>query len=186
MPDTSGALVQNVESDGPSGKAGLKNGDIIRKYNGQTVPDAGALTAMVTQTDPGKTVTLSILRNGKPMDIKVTLAERPTNAGASPGQGPTGSALEGISVQNLTPGLRDQLGIPTDVAGVVVSDIDQSSPAAEYIERGDVIESINRQPVHNVTDFSKLAGEAKGQVLLRVIHRGQPMFVVISPGPAGQ
>jgi serine protease Do len=188
VPDTSGALVQNVESDGPSAKAGLKNGDIIRKYNGHTVPDAGALTAMVTQTDPGKIVTLSILRNGKPMDIKVTLAERPANAGATPGQGqaPSGSALEGISVQNLTPGLRDQLGIPSDVAGVVVSNIDQSSPAAEYIERGDVIESINRQPVHNVTDFSKLAGESKGQVLLRVIHQGQPMFVVISPSPAGQ
>ena len=186
VPDTSGAFVQNVEPEGPSAKAGVQNGDVVRKYNGQNVPDAGALTAMVTQTDPGKTVTLSILRNGKPMDIKVTLAERPTNAGASPGQAPTGSALEGISVQNLNPGLRDQLGIPSDVAGVVVSNIDQSSPAAEYIERGDVIESINRQPVHNVTDFSKLAGEAKGQVLLRVIHQGQPMFVVISPGPAGQ
>jgi serine protease Do len=185
VPDTSGAFVQNVEPDGPSAKAGVQNGDVVRKYNGQNVPDAGALTSMVTQTDPGTTVTLSILRNGKPMDIKVTLGERPANAGATPGRGqaPSGSALEGITVQNLTPGMRDQLGIPSNVAGVVVSDIDQNSPAAEYIERGDVIQSINRQPVHNVNDFNRLAGEAKGQVLLRVIHQGQGFFVVISPGP---
>jgi len=188
VPDTSGALVQNVESGGPAAKAGLKNGDVIRKYNGQTVSDAGSLTAMVTQTDPGTTITLGILRNGKPMTIKVTLGERPANAGAPPGQGqgPSGSALEGISVQNLTPRLRDQLGIPNEVSGVVVSNVDQNSPAADYLQQGDVIESINRQPVHNVNDFNKLAGEAKGQVLLRVVHQGQPMFIVISPGPGGQ
>ena len=187
VPDTSGALVQSVESTGPSAKAGLKNGDVVRKYNGQTVPDAGALTAMVTQTDPGTTVTLSILRDGKPMDLKVTLGERPANAGATPGRGqaPSGSALEGITVQNLTPNLRDQLGIPGSVTGVVVSNIDQSSPAAEYVQRGDVIESINRQPVRNVNDFNSLAAAAKGQVLLRINHQGEGMFIVISPGPGG-
>jgi len=98
VPDTSGALVQNVESGGPASKAGVKNGDVIRKYNGQTVPDAGALTALVTQTDPRSTVTLGILRNGKPMTIKITLGERPANAGEAPGQGqgPSGSALKGF------------------------------------------------------------------------------------------
>lgn len=183
VPDTSGAIVQNVESGGPAAKAGIQNGDIVRKYNGQTVTDAGALTSMVTQTDPGATVTLSLLRNGKPMNIKVTLGERPTNISNTPGQsqGPSGSALEGISVQNLTPGLRDQLGIPSNVTGVVVTSIDQNSPAAEYIQQGDVIESINRQPVHNVEDFNRVASQAKGQVLLRVNHQGEGMFVVISP-----
>ena len=185
VPDTSGAFVQNVEPDGPSAKAGLQNGDVVRKYNGQTVSDAGALTSIVTQTDPGTVVTLGILRNGKPMNIKVTLGERPTNISASPGQGqaPSGSALEGVSVQNLTPNLRDQLGIPSGVMGVVVSNVDQNSPAAEYLQQGDVIQSINRQPIHNVGDFNQVAAGAKGQVLLRVIHNGQGMFVVISPAP---
>ena len=187
VPDTSGAFIQNVESNGPSAKAGLQNGDVIRKYNGQNVPDAGALTAMVTQTDPGTPVTLSVLRNGKPMTIKVTLGERPANAGATPGQGqaPSGSALEGVSVQNLTPNLREQLGIPSGAMGVVVSNVDRNSPAAEYLQQGDVIQSINRQAVHNVADFNRVAAEAKGQVLLRVIHQGQGLFVVISPTPGG-
>jgi serine protease Do len=188
VPDTSGALVQNVESSGPAAKAGVKNGDVIRKYNGQTVSDNGGLTAMVTQTDPGTTVTLSILRDGKPMDIKVTLGERPANAGVTPGQGqaPSGSALEGISVQNLTPNLRDQLGIPGNVIGVMISSVDPNSAAAQAgIGQGDIIESINRQPVHNVNDFNRLAAAAKGQVLLRINHQGEGMFVVITPNPGG-
>lgn len=186
VPNTSGALVQNVEPEGPAAKAGLKNGDVIRTLNGRTIPDSGTLTSIVTETNPGTTVTLGILRNGKPMDIKVALGERPTNISASvtPGtsQGPSGTALAGISVQNLTPALRDQLGVPSSVSGVVVSSVDPNSPAAGWVQQGDVIESINRQPVHNVNDFNRLAGEAKGQVLLRVNRQGQGMFVVISPG----
>ncbi|HVB29487.1 MAG TPA: DegQ family serine endoprotease [Terriglobia bacterium] len=188
VPDTSGAFVQNVEPGGPAAKAGIQNGDVVRKYNGQTVPDNGTLTSMVTQTDPGTVVNLEILRNGKPMTLKLTLGERPTNLAATPGQGqgPSGSALEGVSVQNLTPGLRDQLGVPSGVTGVVVSGIDQNSPAAESLQRGDVIESINRQPIHNVEDFNRLAAAAKGQVLLRVNRQGEGAFIVISPGGDGQ
>ncbi|MEJ2007656.1 MAG: Do family serine endopeptidase [Acidobacteriota bacterium] len=187
VPDTSGALVQNVESDGPAAKAGIENGDVIRTLNGKSVPDSGTLTSIVTETNPGATITLGILRNGKPMNIKVTLGERPTNISATQrpgtGQGPSGTALAGISVQNLTPNLRDQLGVPSSVRGVVVSGVDPNSMAAEAgIAQGDVIESINRQPVHNANDFNRLAGQTKGQVLLRVNRQGQGMFVVISPG----
>jgi len=184
VPDTSGALVQNVEPGGPSAKAGIQNGDVIREYNGQTVPDSGSLISLVTQTDPGTVVTLAILRNGKPLSIKVTLGERPTNLGtiAGQGQGPSGSALEGLSVQNLTPAIRDSLGIPSTVSGVVVSNLDPNSPATGTLLQGDVIESINRQPVHNVEDFNRLAAAAKGQVLLRINRQGEKAFVVISPG----
>jgi Do/DeqQ family serine protease len=185
VPDTSGALVQNVSPDGPAAKAGLKNGDVIRKFNGQTVEGADELTSMVTNTNPGTAANLSILRNGKPLDIKVTLAERPSNLGVRAGesQAPSGSALAGIQVQNLTPSLRNQLGLPSDVEGVVISNVDPDSPAAQAgIQQGDVIESIDRHPVHNVNDFNKLAGQAKGQVLLRINRQGSGAYVVISPG----
>jgi len=188
VPDTSGALVNTVEPGGPAAKAGLKNGDVIRTYNGQPVSGAGALTSMVTESNPGTTVTMGILRNGKPMNLKITLGTRPANAGQAPGQGqgPSGSALGGISVQNLTPNLRSQLNIPNGVTGVVVSSIDPNSAAAEAgIQQGDVIESINRQPVHNVSDFNRLAAEAKGRVLLRINHQGEGVFIVLSPNPGG-
>jgi len=86
-------------------------------------------------------------------------------------------------VQNLTPDIRDQLGLPANVKGVVVSDLEPGSPAAQSgIQPGDIIEAINRHPVNSVTDFNRLAAEAKGQTLLRINRQGNGLFVVISPG----
>jgi serine protease Do len=186
LPDTSGALVEDVTPGGPGEKAGLKNGDVIRKFNGQAVADAGQLIALVTETNPGTLATLEILRQGQPLTLQVTLGERPTKLGAhaSLGKPPAQGALRGMSVQNLTPELRQQLGVPADTPGVVISNLDPMSPAAQAgIRQGDVIESINHQPVHSVADFERLASQAKGDTLLRVNRQGNGLFVVISPTP---
>jgi serine protease Do len=185
VPDTSGALVNDVTPGGPADKAGIKNGDVIRKLDGRTVRDSGQLTAMVTDMNPGAEVTLDILRDGKPTTIHLTLGERPANLSVTPGVGkaPSEGALRGITVQNLTPDLRDQLGLPPSVRGVVISELDPSSPAAQGgIQPGDVIETINRHPVNSVADFNRLAAEAKGQTLLRINRQGNGIFVVITPG----
>lgn len=194
VPDTSGALVQNVESNGPAAKAGLKNGDVVRTFNGDTVEGPDQLTADVMNTNPGSVATLGILRNGQKMDIKVTLGTRPANLSLrggqeqgggheQQGQAPKTGTLAGVSVQNLTANIRQQLNLPEGVHGVVITQVDPNSPAAETgLSRGDVIMSINRQQVNNVSDFNRLAAEAKGQTLLRVMHQGQPMFIAISPG----
>lgn len=89
-------------------------------------------------------------------------------------------------MQNLTPSVRDQLGLPSNVTGVVITQVDPNSPAGQYgLQEGDVIESVNRQPVHNVTDFNRLASQAKGQTLLRINRQGNGVFVVISPDDGG-
>ncbi len=186
-PDTEGAFVQNVTPGGPADKAGLKNGDVIREFNGKKVTSSTELVGLITSTDPGATVTLNILRNGQPMTVRVTLGERPSNlsAEARPGTAPApkAGALRGISVQNLTPDVRDQLGLSPDVQGVVISDLDPNSPAAAIgLQPGDVIESINREPVRSVADFNRLAAEAKGRTLLRINRQGQGLYVVITPG----
>jgi serine protease Do len=183
VPDNAGALVQDVSPGGPADKAGIKNGDVIRKLDGKTVGDSGQLTSMVTDMNPGTEVTLDILRDGQPMTIHLTLGERPANLSVTAGtsKAPSEGALRGITVQNLTPDIRDQLGLPQDARGVVVSNLDPSSPAAQTLQPGDVIEGINRHPVNSVADFNRLAGEAKGQTLLRVNRQGNGYFVVISP-----
>jgi Do/DeqQ family serine protease len=187
VPDTGGALVDDVTAGGPAEKAGIKNGDVIRKLNGQTVSDREQLTAMVTNINPGTVATLDILRDGQPMTLKVTLGERPSDLSSHAGGGSVQKgALRGIDVQNLTPSIRDQLGLPPNVTGVVIAQLDPDSPAAQYgLQEGDVIESINRQPVHNVGDFNKLAAQAKGQTLLRINRQGNGAFVVISPDGGG-
>jgi serine protease Do len=185
VPDTSGALVNDVTPGGPADKAGIKIEDVIRKLDGKKVGDSGQLTAMVTNLNPGTEVVLDILRDGKPMTIRLTLGERPANLSVTAGVGkaPSEGALRGITVQNLTPDLRDQLGLPAGVRGVVISELDPSSPAAQGgLQPGDVIEAINRQQVNSVADFNRLAAEAKGQTLLRINRQGNGIFVVITPG----
>jgi serine protease Do len=191
-PDTQGAFVQNVTPDSPSAKAGLKAGDIIRKFNGQDVGGRDQLISMVTAANPGTVATLDVLRDGKPLTLKVSLGERPENLAQSSGQpgsskGPTEGTLRGISVQNLTPDLRNQLGVPPETPGVVISGIDPNSPAADVgLQQGDIIQSIDRQPVRNVEDFNRLAGAAKGQTLLRINRQGTGIFVVITPDDDNQ
>jgi len=187
VPDTAGALVEDVSPGGPAEKAGIKNGDVIRKLNGQVAEDSGQLTAAITNLNPGTEATLEVLRDGQPMTIKVTLGERPMNLSAQGGAGAVQEGtLQGVTVQNLTPSIREQLGLPTQATGVVISNLDPNSPAAQQgLQPGDVIQSINRQPVHSVADFNRLAAQAKGQTLLRIIRQGTGAFVVISPGDSG-
>ncbi len=188
VPDTAGALAEDITPGSPADKAGLKTGDVIRKLNGNIVTDGNQLTAMVTNLSPGDTATLDILRDGQPMTLKVVLGERPADLAARVGGGGSveEGALRGIDVENLTPSIRDQNGIPPNVNGVVISQIDPNSPSAQFgLQEGDVIESINRQPVRNVGDFKKLAAQAKGQTLLRINRQGNGVFVVVSPDGDG-
>jgi len=188
IPDTAGALAEDVTAGGPADKAGLKTGDVIRKLNGQAIDDASQLTLRVTKLSPGATATLDIVRDGQPMTIKVPLGERPSdiNSARSGGGAIQQGTLRGIAVQNISSSLRDEAGIPPNVTGVVIVQIDPNSPAGQNgLQQGDVIESINRKPVRNVGDFNKLAAEAKGQTLLRVNRQGNGAFVVISPDGEG-
>ncbi len=187
VPDAAGALAEDVTPGGPADKAGLKTGDVIRKLNGQVIGEAGQLTLQVTNLSPGSVATLDILRDGQPMTLKVTLGERPSDLSARAGGGSVQQGtLRGIAVENLTPSIRDQLGLPSNVTGVVIAQVDPNSPAGQYgLQEGDVIESINRQPVRNVGDFNKLAAQAKGQTLLRINRQGNGLFVVISPDEGG-
>jgi Do/DeqQ family serine protease len=187
VPDLSGALVENVSRGGPADKAGIKNGDVVRKINSQTVEDSDQLMAMVTDLNPGTDVKLDILRDGQPMTINLTLGERPANLSTTVGVGkaPSEGALRGITVQNLTPDLRDRLGLSSDVRGVVITEIDPNSPAAQTLQSGDVIESINRHAINSVADFDRWAQEAKGQTLLRINRQGNGAYIVITPGDNG-
>jgi len=187
VPDTSGALVEEVTPGGPADKAGLKNGDVIRKLNGQTVEGRDQLTAMITNINPGTVVKLDLIRDGQAMSVQATLGERPANLPVTAGAGtaPSEGALRGVTVQNLTPEIRDQLGLPASARGVVVTEVDPSSPAAQTLQQGDVIEGINRRAVNSVADFNRLAAEAKGQTLLRINRQGNGYYVVITPGDNG-
>jgi serine protease Do len=181
--DTHGALVADVIADSPAEKAGLKTGDIVRRYDGKRVKNDRHLSLLVASTPVGEEVKLEILRDGKPMTLTVKPAERKdeTVASAKPGEEVPERSL-GLTVQNLTPEIADQLGYKAD-AGVVVTEVDPDSPAAQAgLQPGDMILEINRQKIDDTDDFhKKIRGlkENKKALLLVRNDRGT-RFTVLS------
>ncbi len=197
MKDTRGALVDSVDPGGPGAKAGLKMGDVITAIDGKPVTGMDDATMDVIAHAPGSTAKLDIIRDGKPMQLSATLGQRPTgidwdqNKSKGNDNGDNGDnndngngnvTMRGITVENLTPELAQQINVPASTKGVVVDDVDQSSPAADAtgLSRGVVIMAVNRQPVSNVGDFRRLMNESKGKsVLLTVNAGGQTLFTVV-------
>jgi serine protease Do len=180
-----GALISDVKPDSPAAKAGLERGDIVLEMNGQAVNGPDDLSVRVSQTAPGTVVHLKVFRDGKTLDVAVTPGEFPEEtAAASPGGGGSaGASLQGLDVQNLTPPIARQLGLPATVSGVVVSGVDPSSPAAAAgIQQGDVIMEVNRKPVHNVTQYQQaVAGNGNRSILLLINRGGESHYVVVQP-----
>jgi serine protease Do len=182
MKETAGALVAEVSPDSPASRAGLKNGDIITQVNETPVADNNQLKLLVGSLQPGTTADLKVFRNGSTVDTKITLAELPsTTARAGREQGGDSNALDGVELSDLTPEILGELRLPARTLGVVVTNVDPESPAAEAgLQRGDVIQSINRKPVDSVEHAQQLlANSARQSTLLLVNRGGQTMFVVV-------
>ncbi len=177
-----GALVADVEAGSPAAKAGIERGDIILEVDGQAINSSDDLSVRVSETPPGTTVHLKIFRSGQTKDVAVTLGELSEKAEATP-SAHVPAVLDGVQVENLTLELAGQLGIPPKTAGVVVTSVDSSSAAAAAdLERGDVIQEVNRKPVHNVTEFGgALAGTSGKPVLLLVNRGGSTRYLVVQP-----
>lgn len=185
VPPEQGALVGSVEPNSPAAKAGLQRGDVITELNGQPVTGANDLRLKVGMMAPGTTAHLKILSNGETRDVDVVLGEAPSGKGAG---GPSAgseenSPMKGVQVQELTGDIRQQLGLNSEVKGVVVSEVPDGSPASDVgLQRGDVIEQVNRHPVTSVSDYDRLIREAGAQTVVLLINRGgATTFVVVQP-----
>lgn len=181
LKEAKGALVSQVFKDTPADRAGIKQGDVILEFDGKKIENFGDLPRTVASTPPGKTVTVKIFRDGKVLTLELTVAEmkEKTEVAKAPSEKPLG-----ITVQDMTPEIARGLGLE-EVAGVVVTNVNPHSPAAEAgIRRGDVIQEVNRKPVENAAAFARTVEEAKNQEsILFLIRRGEnSLFVTVSPG----
>jgi len=182
--EASGAVITQVEPDSPGARAGLKVGDVITEVNGQKVSDAGHLQVLIGQNSPGTKVNLEIMRDGKQMSLPVTVEEMgaKTAAAGSYSGGEHGKARWGLGLANLTPELREQLQLSSDVHGVVVTNVEPGSPADNAgLTRGMVIEEVNRHSVQSVADTKRELGDVpKGQdVMLLIWNNGGSTFAVL-------
>ena len=181
-----GALVGNVDPNSPGAKAGLQRGDVILELNGQPVEGPNDLRLKVGTMAPGTTVRLKVNRNGESRDVSLTLGEAPAGkgaVGATPGGSAESSVMREVQVDELTNEIRQQLGLKPGTEGVVVTDVPDGSPASDAgLQRGDVIEQINRQPVKSVSDYERLIRQAGKETIVLLVNRGgNTTFVVVQP-----
>ncbi len=186
LPSASGTLIGDVTPDSPGAKAGLQKGDVVTAINGQTVSDYNELRLRISQMAPGSTVKLDVMRGGQKRQMTATLAEFPAEqaASANPSGAEAGdNTLAGVQVSALTPDVAEQLKLGPNTHGVVITQVDEDSSAAEAgLRRGDVIQEVNRKPVANVEQFRAAVGAAgKDSVLLLVNRAGTTLYTVIMP-----
>jgi serine protease Do len=192
--EPTGALVATVTANSPAAKAGLKPGDVILTANGQPVKSVHDLPRLVASMPPGQKLELSVRRGGKDMNLAATTAEMPqeqqaANAQSSApekGAAPSATSL-GLQLAAIDQSLRREFRIPKDVEGVVVTKVASDSPAAALgIEAGDVIVSVDQQPVKSpqeAADQLKQAS-ANGNILLLLNRHGTSQFVGLSVSPS--
>ena len=184
MSTATGAVVTQVESNSPGGKAGLRTGDVITKLNGQSVTDAGQLQMEVGQKHPGDKVQLEVVRDGKIISVPVTLEAMGAATGTATTGTEHGKGRWGLSLDDLGQGERDQMQVPSDVHGAVVDDVQPGSPADNAgLQRGDVIVEVNRHSEQSADDVVKaLSNVPKGQdALVLVWSNGGNSFRVLHP-----
>ncbi|MBA3915914.1 MAG: PDZ domain-containing protein, partial [Acidobacteriales bacterium] len=189
MDNASGALVSQVEPNSPGAKAGLKTGDVITGVNGSAVTDAGKLQVEIGQKQPGTTVKLDVVRDGKKITVPITLeAMGSDNNDTESADSAKGKPRWGLGLGDLTPDVRQQVQAPSGVQGVVVGTVQPGSPADNAgIQRGDIIVEINRKPVESASDAAKVLGEVPGgkDALVLVWSNGGSSFRVLHPKTEG-
>ena len=191
LPDASGAIVSQVTPDSPASRAGLKGGDVLRELNGKKIVNGGALQVAVSEMAPGNTIELGILRDGKPETLKVAVGEfhKDTEVAGNNGSADHQHGKLGLAVANLTPDLRSQLNVPSQVNGAAIESVRPASPADDAgLAPGDVILEVNRHAVESADNFvNQVHSVPNGKdILLLIWSHGGTTYRVLHPDQSTQ
>jgi len=184
-----GALVSTVNENSPAQDAGLEPGDVIVSFDGKMIDKMRDLPRIVAETEIGATVPVKVIRNGKSMEVQVTLGELEKAElvgivnGEAAGEAETFDRL-GFAVENLTAELAGELGLDPSARGVVVTDVAEGGPAAtKGLQVGDIIKRFGQRRVEDAADLGKSVAETReagrAGVLLLVESEGRERFIQI-------
>ncbi len=185
LPDATGAVVSQVTPDSPASRSGLKTGDVLREINSRKIVNGSALQVAVSETAPGTSIDLGILRDGKPESIHVTVGEfhnQKTEEASNESGGQ--HAQLGLTVADLSPDVRQQFNVPEQVHGAAVQNVRPGSPADDAgLAPGDVILEVNRHPVADADNFVSQvhAVPQDKDILLLVWANGGASYRVLHP-----
>ncbi|MCU1310243.1 MAG: Pdz/Dhr/GlgF [Candidatus Angelobacter sp.] len=209
LKDEHGVEITMVDRDGPAGKAGLKDHDVILDFNGTRVEGEEQLRRMIRETPPGRTITLGISRDGQPTQIKATLGDRrkavalwrdhippnfPVMTMPEPPEMPempempgmqsytvvrAYSAVAGMMVDNLTPQLGEYFGVKSG-NGVLVRSVEKGSPAeAAGLKAGDVIVKVDNEEIKDRGDWRE-AMRKSGKVSLGIVRNKREQMLQLT------
>ncbi len=184
MKSANGAVVTEVTPGAPGDKAGLKSGDVITAMNGENVTTAGELQMKVQQQQPGSTIKLAVMRDGKEMTVPVTVEKMGGKGATESASAENGKPRWGVGIGDLDSNIRQQIQAPNQIEGAVVEKVVPGSPADDAgLRPGDVIESVNRKATPNASAVKDaLASISNGDsVMLRVWSNGGSTFRVLHP-----
>ena len=178
-----GALVSDVKEESPAAQAGLKQGDVITKYQGTPVDGPRALQRAVTQSPIGTKVAIIVMRDGREQTLHATVGEQPDAVQMAKADSNNAEhALAGVSVRSLNPREARELGLSGKAQGVLVVGVEPDSKADRAgLTEGDVITEINRHPVKSIQDFERVAADLKKDKsgLLLIYRRGAALFLTV-------
>ena len=178
-----GALVADIDVNGPAAKSGVKKGDIIIAFNGTPIKEMDHLPLLVAQTTVGSKGELTIIRDGKKISKSVEIGELKDDEGVAPAD-EGGSDDIGMELTDITEALARKYDIE-EAEGVLVTYVEPNSPAAQAgVKQGDIITQVNRKDVVSLDKYNQYVSDARKQKkdkLLLLITRGTTsQFVVIN------
>ncbi|MCC6750945.1 MAG: Do family serine endopeptidase [Deltaproteobacteria bacterium] len=173
-----GVVVADVQAGSPAAKAGLRRGDVVTAIDGQPTSSVAKLRNRIATGQPGRRVSLSVARGAEVFTVAVELATLPSDRIARLDK--TQGALGGLTLQTVTDEVRQKLGLPPNVEGVLVTAVEpRSASAAAGFQVGDVILELNRRSVANALQFSLLYRQTRGKVLLLVYRDGSTLYLML-------
>lgn len=175
--------IRDVGRDTPAAEAGVRRGDVLVSMNGEKIHALAEVIAIVTKASPGDVFDLTVLRDGKEVDLSIKTREWPEQRQikkTAVGQVPA----IGLTTAALTRKIREQFGVRWDSEGVVVTLVDPSKGVSEVIKRGDVIVQFNQAPIwmpEHLIDAYKDAKEAKRKAALVLLERPEGYVFITLP-----
>ncbi|KXS56556.1 MAG: hypothetical protein AMR96_01985 [Candidatus Adiutrix intracellularis] len=180
--EPSGALIGDIDPDGPAMEAKIQRGDIILKFDGQNIADWQDLPLIVANTTVGKKVKILIWRESKEITLDLTVVEfreDPIDSGSS---GTTDAGVLGLTIKEITPEITSRLNL-VERNGLYIAELENDSPAAESgLQAGDVLMEVDNRKVKTQADYQKaVRAKKKGDILRFLVQRGgNTMFFTVT------
>jgi S1-C subfamily serine protease/predicted Fe-Mo cluster-binding NifX family protein len=185
LPDNRGVIVSHVAQNSPAAAAGLRTGDVIRRFGTTRLRDVKQLQSLILGGQPGQQVQLTILRNGQHQNLELTLGQEPANVGRHVAfLGPADVAIEGtwigMDVTELSAGDASALGLQAGTRGILVNDVESPPATMVGFQTGDVIVAVNGHPTPDMKQFETATRRQSGAVV-DVIRGNRHLLMSVPP-----